>query len=78
MKSSSNFAIKPPDSEPKRMPDQAGIWLKMDSPDEVEVYDVVFDPSAPLRLIARRIDGGMAFAFGEVSRDMVSNWWRVP
>ena len=77
--------VRPPDSEPKRLPDEAGIWVKMGSLGAemkpygmAEVYDVVFKPDAPMRLIARRLDRDGIYDFAPVDRDFIGNWWRVP
>ena len=42
------------------------------------VYEVVFDPSAPLRLIARRLAKDVIYDFAPMDRDLIGNWWRVP
>lgn len=70
--------VRPPESEPKRLPDQSGIWLKMEPPGVAEVYEVVFEPEAPLRLIARRLAKDVIHDFAPVDRDFIGNWWRVP
>jgi len=77
--------VRPPESEPKRLPDEAGIWVTMGSlgvamkPYGVaEVYEVVFEPEAPLRMIARRLAKDVIYDFAPVDRDFIGNWWRVP
>lgn len=70
--------VKPPDSEPKRLPDRSGIWLRMEPIGVAWVYEVVFDPSAPLRFIARRLAKDVIYDFAPVDRDLIGNWWRVP
>jgi hypothetical protein len=70
--------VRPPESEPKRLPGEAGIWVKMEPPGVAEVYEVVFKPEAPLRLIARRLAKDVIYDFAPVDRDFIGNWWRVP
>jgi len=70
--------VEPPDSDPETLPRQAGIWLKMERPGVAEVYEVLFDPEAPLRLIARRLAKDVIYDFAPVGRDLIGNWWRVP
>ena len=70
--------VRPPESEPKRLPDQSGIWVKMGSPGVAEVYEVVFEPEAPLRMIARRLAKDVIYDFAPVDREFMGNWWRVP
>jgi len=70
--------VRPPESEPKRLPDQSGIWLKMEPPGTAEIYEVVFDAEAPLRFIARRLTKDVFYGFAPVDRDFMGNWWRVP
>lgn len=70
--------VRPPESEPKRLPDQSGIWLKMEPPGVAEVYEVVFKPEAPLRMIARRLAKDVIYDFAPVDREFMGNWWRVP
>lgn len=70
--------MRPPDSEPKRLPDEAGIWLRMERSGVAKVYEVVFNPKAPLRLIARWVSFSTIFDFEDVGRDHYGNWWRVP
>ena len=69
--------VRPPESEPKRLPGEAGIWVKMEPPG-VAVYEVVFEPEAPIRLIARRLAKDVIYDFAPVDRDFIGNWWRVP
>jgi len=70
--------VRPPDSEPIRLPDESGIWLRMEPIGVAWVYEVVFDPSAPLRFIARRLAGDVIYEFKALDRDLIGNWWRVP